>query len=948
MQMKNIQRYVALCCLLALSLSLFSRSYTFRGLSVADGLSDLVVNALYKDSTGFVWIGTGAALERFDGVRIKRYAIAGADEKRKRVNVIAETAGNQLWMGNGTGLWRLDRQNDRLEHIAPGVIGSAVLSLACGADGTLYIGTAQGLFIQRAGRLEKVLPDANVLSAANRITGLQLAGDSLLWMATHDGLHSLRLRDGKVTAWHNVTGDRHACSYENITAIGPVLYLGTMTQGIVCFDTRTCRFDRFVDVGCNVISALSGDGKELLYVGTDGNGVHVVSTSRREIVRSFRHEPGQEGSLRSNSVYSVLVDRDGLMWVGFYQLGLDYTMYQSELFNVYACPPGFDSKDMPVRTIEISEDKKLIGSRDGLYYIDEKHGRFRSFTTPDLRSAMIICSHAFQGKFYIGTYGGGMYVLDPLTLTLRDFDATHTHPFSRGFIFRIQSDADGYLWIGTSDGLYRYKDGKQVAHYTAANSRLPEGNVYEIFFDSTGKGWICTENGVCIWNPATRSLTTDAFPEGFIHKEKIRVVYEDSAHTLYFLPDKGTLFVSDLSMERFRRIDPHTPLEGKDCMFIIEDEEKWLWIGTNNGLYRCDKQGNFVPYDFTDGIPSPMFLNCYPVRTADGDIWFGNSKGLVRLDASRKNLEKRWSYPIAVTDIHVNGRAGKALPRQAGKGVYEVSLDEAGKNISIYVSGFSYTHPDFISYEYMMEGADEGWRVLDGYKGVNYYDLSAGCHCFRIRHVGSPESETLLYVDVPAPFPVAGVLVAVAAAGIAFLLLHRRKRARQLATLPAPPCEDAAGADVLPAPVPEVAPSVAPDGKYKANKVSAEECRQLAGKLEELMRTEKLYNNPNLKIADLAAAMGTSTHMLSYLFNQHLDCNYYDYLNDYRIAEFKRLANTDEYGHYTLTALAELCGFSSRASFFRYFKKATGITPNEYIRSIGKEGEQGLPTVSND
>jgi len=41
-----------------------------------------------------------------------------------------------------------------------------------------------------------------------------------------------------------------------------------------------------------------------------------------------------------------------------------------------------------------------------------------------------------------------------------------------------------------------------------------------------------------------------------------------------------------------------------------------------------------------------------------------------------------------------------------------------------------------------------------------------------------------------------------------------------------------------------------------------------------------------------------------------------------------------------LTALAELCGFSSRTSFFRYFKKVIGITPNEYIRSIGKTNEE--------
>ena len=105
-----------------------------------------------------------------------------------------------------------------------------------------------------------------------------------------------------------------------------------------------------------------------------------------------------------------------------------------------------------------------------------------------------------------------------------------------------------------------------------------------------------------------------------------------------------------------------------------------------------------------------------------------------------------------------------------------------------------------------------------------------------------------------------------------------------------------------------------------------------------LGRGKNVYN-VKLKVADLAAMIGTSAHTLSYLFNQHLNRNYYDYINDYRIAEFKHLIAKDEYSKYTLGALAELCGFSSRASFFRYFKKATGITPNEYIRSIGKTNE---------
>ena len=68
--------------------------------------------------------------------------------------------------------------------------------------------------------------------------------------------------------------------------------------------------------------------------------------------------------------------------------------------------------------------------------------------------------------------------------------------------------------------------------------------------------------------------------------------------------------------------------------------------------------------------------------------------------------------------------------------------------------------------------------------------------------------------------------------------------------------------------------------------------------------------------------------------NQYLNQSYYDFINEYLISEFKKLVADSKYSRYTLVALAELCGFSSRASFFRSFKKSTGVTPNEYIRMM--------------
>ena len=85
-----------------------------------------------------------------------------------------------------------------------------------------------------------------------------------------------------------------------------------------------------------------------------------------------------------------------------------------------------------------------------------------------------------------------------------------------------------------------------------------------------------------------------------------------------FFPDKGSLFISDLSMTIFRRLQPGTPLDGNDGMFIVEDREKWLWLGTNNGLFRYDKKDHFISYNFVDGIPSSIFTLCPPVRDENG------------------------------------------------------------------------------------------------------------------------------------------------------------------------------------------------------------------------------------------------------------------------------------------------------------------------------------------
>ena len=72
-----------------------------------------------------------------------------------------------------------------------------------------------------------------------------------------------------------------------LTRIGETLYLGTMSQGVVRFDIKKETFSHTVSLGCDVISDISSDGKETVYIATDGNGVHFLSHKDQTSDTSF-------------------------------------------------------------------------------------------------------------------------------------------------------------------------------------------------------------------------------------------------------------------------------------------------------------------------------------------------------------------------------------------------------------------------------------------------------------------------------------------------------------------------------------------------------------------------------------------------------------------------------------------------------------------------------------
>ena len=103
--------------------------------------------------------------------------------------------------------------------------------------------------------------------------------------------------------------------------------------------------------------------------------------------------------------------------------------------------------------------------------------------------------------------------------------------------------------------------------------------------------------------------------------------------------------------------------------------------------------------------------------------------------------------------------------------------------------------------------------------------------------------------------------------------------------------------------------------------------------LLEYMKTQKPWKNAELTIAQLADQLKMDTESLSEILNSTLHRNFFDFINRYRVDEFKRLCRLKENRKLTLIALAYDAGFNSKSTFNRVFKNITGITPGEFYKT---------------
>ncbi|WP_158655220.1 helix-turn-helix domain-containing protein [Flavivirga eckloniae] len=125
--------------------------------------------------------------------------------------------------------------------------------------------------------------------------------------------------------------------------------------------------------------------------------------------------------------------------------------------------------------------------------------------------------------------------------------------------------------------------------------------------------------------------------------------------------------------------------------------------------------------------------------------------------------------------------------------------------------------------------------------------------------------------------------------------------------------------------------------KEKSNVLSdanKEAFETLKNRLETILKTDKPYLDEDLTLGKLSEKLSTTDKKLSTMLNQYMNISFYDLINKHRIEAVIEKMPLDAYKNYNIFGIACECGFKSRTSFNRIFKRETGLSPSDYKATI--------------
>lgn len=465
---------------------------TWTTFTTHDGLSENTVTAICgspNPKDRILWIGTANGLNCYKDGKFRVYT-AEDDLWGNSITAVLPRAGGGLWVGTGdNGLYILDNQEYKPFN-GEGIPARFEITALCENNkdnpnhSCLWIGTENGLFCLRDGKIVNPVPPGHPLSG-NAVRSLVLTRGGTLLVGT-DGEGLYRYYEGRfqlIPLSPAVAGDFIYALHEDREAN---LWIGTYTAGLVQLtqvrvDTLFIGADRGnTNRARDIVYTLIEDKNQTLLVGTGRKGLVRINTSAQPVA-----------AVNSSRVNALFQDGENNLWVGTGNKGVIRLTNRTP--RVFTTQDGLSSNRI---TAVCADDRGILwtGTVRGLNHFDKD--RFYPVPGPPFHiRAIAPCASNPRYRLWVGTDVG----LKRLTVNgeqLEDFLTPGGETFAHD-ILSFYDDSKGSFWVGTNgSGLARIDDKTgQIIRYTTDNG-LPGNYILSILEDDLGNLWIGSYTGV--------------------------------------------------------------------------------------------------------------------------------------------------------------------------------------------------------------------------------------------------------------------------------------------------------------------------------------------------------------------------------------------------------------------------------------------------------------------
>lgn len=753
-----------------------------------------MVNKLYQDRYGYIWIATENGLNRFDGNTFSIYKIN--DQKNNQfISLVTEDSKGRLLIGSLRGLEIYDRQQDQFVSVPIYREGEQITAYISAIlerkNGEFWVASSQsGLVAAPSIDVDSLQVDTLVMAdmMLSHVNVLYEDNNQNVWIGTETkGLFYCKSRHSKPQVAITKEGTR----MYNISSIcedtSGNIFVATLDCGVYIKRTDSRYFELLptgkYDSVLQHVKALSWNPEShSMLIGTDGEGAfhYRIGMSSPEPL-DLRALSAPSNRLK---IHDFLIDNNNNLWVGLYQKGVLFVPKNEKIFD-YIGPRDLQHNligSSCVMAVYADDTNNLwVGTdNDGLYQVD-KYGNSYHHVEQTVaqgikpRTIMSIAKDS-RGYLWLGTYHNGLVRFDPRTSTFTPID------LGESFTERISSITlvdDTWLWITTyGSGVSRYNI------HTGRNVPIPsDGYIMNKWATCIGveqeKIWIGTSTGLYrVSHP--RSKAPLATPIMEFHGEVITTILTNNDSTVWLGTRRGLSLYDQLTKKQVV-YDTQKGLSNNVVCGIQRDALGTLWVSTQQGLTHFNPiTQECKRYYDGDGLQGNEFIRKAYSCDKHGVFYFGGINGVSYFNPLELHDQLEYDMRLQLTSLKVNNQERRKI---YDKNAFTFSHTD--HNMEWTFSTFDFARQNRTYYTYCIAELGNQWMHTNpGENKIAITNLVPGKYTLMVRAKNDHGRSPIVsyHIDITPPWyatrPAQVVWVLLILLGIAAIIRYAYSRVR--------------------------------------------------------------------------------------------------------------------------------------------------------------------------